>query len=131
MCGIMENNSRENGKTEKRMAMVFGNPRKEIATKANGRTTDNMERDNTFTQVDLNTEATSKTFSRVAKAKKNSRTETSTQACTNKANLTATEDTFGQTAIPTRANSSMALVKVKALCTKQMVRSMKASSKTI
>lgn len=126
----MENNSRENGKTEKRMVMVSGNPRKEIATKANGRTTDNTERDNMFTQVGPNIAATLKTSSRVAKDKKSLQTETNTQACTNKANRMATEDMSGQMAIPTRANSSTVLAKAKVLCAQQTVRSMKASSKT-
>lgn len=129
MCGIMENNSRESGKTEKRMDMVFGNPRKEISTKANGRTTGNTERDIMFTQVDPNTAVTSKTSSRAARVRKNLPTEINTQACTNKANHMAMEDTFGQMAIHMRANSSMALVRVKELCAQQAVKYMKASSK--
>lgn len=60
MFGTMDNNSKENGKTGKRMDSVYGSPRKVIATKASGRTTDSMERDNTSTLVGLNTAAISK-----------------------------------------------------------------------
>jgi hypothetical protein len=62
LYGIMDKNSKGNGKMVKKMDLELGNLQRETITRANGKKTDSMAKATTFISRAPSIEAISKTF---------------------------------------------------------------------